>query len=107
MDRVSEPIAYRKVVEALLVDPHVSETQMMGMPSLKIAGKLFGGLNGDALVVKVGKARADELIASGRAEPFDPSARGRAMKDWARLPQPTEDWIPLAEEARNFVSGSG
>jgi TfoX/Sxy family transcriptional regulator of competence genes len=104
MAQVSEPIAYRKVVEALLVDPGVSETQMMGMPSLKVAGKLFGGLNGDALVVKVGKARADELIASGRAEPFDPSARGRPMKDWARLPEPAGDWIPLAEEARTFVS---
>src|SRR3954462_11421738 len=107
MDRVSEPIAYRKVVEALLLDPHVSETQMMGMPSLKIAGKLFGGLNGDALVVKVGRARAGELIESGRAEPFDPSARGRAMKAGAPRPQPTEDWIPLAEEARTFVSASG
>jgi hypothetical protein len=106
MDRVSEPIAYRKVVEALLLDPHVSETQMMGMPSLKIAGKLFGGLNGDALVVKVGKERAAALIESGRAEPFDPSARGRPMKDWARLPEPPEDWIALAEEARNFVSAS-
>jgi TfoX/Sxy family transcriptional regulator of competence genes len=104
MSQVSEPIAYRKVVEALLVDPGVTETQMMGMPSLKVAGKLFGGLNGDALVVKVGKARADELIASGRAEPFDPSARGRPMKDWARLPEPADDWIPLAEEARSFVS---
>jgi hypothetical protein len=104
MTQVSEPIAYRKVVEALLVDPGVTETQMMGMPSLKVAGKLFGGLNGDALVVMVGKARADELVASGRAEPFDPSARGRPMKDWARLPEPATDWIPLAEEARSFVS---
>jgi TfoX/Sxy family transcriptional regulator of competence genes len=104
MTPVSEPVAYRKVVEALLQDPGVSETQMMGMPSLKVAGKLFAGLNGDALVVKVGKARADELIASGRAEPFDPSARGRPMKDWARLPEPAVEWLALAEEARSFVS---
>jgi hypothetical protein len=102
--QVSEPVAYRKVVEVLLQDPGVSETQMMGMPSLKIAGKLFAGLNGDALVVKVGKARADELIASGRAEPFDPSARNRPMKDWARLPEPAADWLAVAEEARSFVS---
>jgi hypothetical protein len=104
MVKVSEPIAYRKVVEALLLDPGVSETQMMGMPSLKIAGKLFGGLNGDALAVKVGRARADELIAAGRAEPFDPSARGRPMKDWVRVPEPANDWLALAEEARSFVS---
>jgi hypothetical protein len=104
MTSVSEPVAYRKIVEALLLDPGVSETQMMGMPSLKVAGKLFGGLNGDAMVVKLGKARATELIACGRAEAFDPSARGRPMKDWARLPLPAEDWLALAEEARSFVS---
>ena len=104
MTQVSEPIAYRKVVEALLMDPGVSETKMMGMPSLRIAGKLFGGLHDDALVVKVGRARADELIAAGRAQPFDPSGRGRAMKDWARVPEPPDDWIQLAEEARSYAS---
>ena len=102
---MSEPAAYRSVVEALLGDPAVSETQMMGMPSLKVGSKMFGGLRGDDLVVKIGRERVDELISSGRAMAFDPSGRGRPMKDWARLPPPSDDWLTLATDAKRFADG--
>jgi hypothetical protein len=39
--------AYRVLVEALLADPHVSEAQTMGMASLKVGVKLFGGAAGE------------------------------------------------------------
>jgi hypothetical protein len=90
------------VVEELLADPDVSEGQMMGMPVVKVGRKLFGGLDRDALVVKVGAERAGKLIESGRAEEFDPSKRGRVMTGWARLEQPSDDWLALAEEAKAF-----
>jgi TfoX/Sxy family transcriptional regulator of competence genes len=94
-----EPQPYREVVEALLADPEVTETQMMGMPALKRGSKMFGGLYEGELVVKIGRERAQELIASGRAAPFDPSGRGRAMKDWAVVHAPHDDWLALAGEA--------
>jgi len=98
---VSEPAAYRAVVEALLADdPEIVEGQMMGMPALKAGSKMFGGCFDDRLVVKIGRDRVDELIASGRAEPFDPSGRDRPMKDWALLREPSEDWLALARDAR-------
>jgi TfoX/Sxy family transcriptional regulator of competence genes len=101
---VDEPPAYRSVVEQLLADPAVTEAQMMGMPALKVGGKMFGGLSGTSLVLKIGRARVDELVAAGRAEPFDPSGRGRPMRDWAALPEPADDWLTLATDAKALVS---
>jgi len=50
---VDEPAAYRTVVQALLEDPAVSETLMMGMPSLKNGSKMFGGLRvSDSFLLK-------------------------------------------------------
>jgi hypothetical protein len=101
---VEEPEAYRKLIEELQADPSVSAGKMMGMPTLKVGKKLFGGLDEGALVVKVGAARAAELIDSGRAISFDPSRRGRVMGGWAKVPEPNNDWLALAEEAKKFCA---
>lgn len=97
---------YEAVVAELLADPAVQETQMMGMRSLKLGGKLFAGAWEGELVVKVGRERVGELIAAERAAPFDPSGRGRPMKDWALVHEPADDWLALAEEARDAVRGA-
>jgi hypothetical protein len=103
---VDEPDAYRELIHELAADPTFSEGQMMGMPALKVGSKMFGGLYEGQLVVKVGRDRAAELFDSGRATPFDPSGRGRAMGGWATVPEPTDDWLALAEEAKAFTAAS-
>jgi len=95
---------YRRIVDELRADPEVSETLMMGRPSLKRGKKLFGGYRDGELLVKVGRDRVDELVTAGRARPFDPSGAGRPMKDWALVPEPEDDWLALADEARAFVA---
>lgn len=75
----------------------------MGMAALKVGAKLFGGCQEDDLVLKLGRDRVAELIDAGRAGPFDPSGRGRPMRDWARIPAPYEDWLELAEDAKAFT----
>jgi hypothetical protein len=107
MAAVSAINPYDVVVAELCADPAVQETKMMGMRSVKLGGKLFCGEWEDALVVKVGRERVDELIAAGRASPFDPSGRGRPMKDWALVGEPAGDWLALAEEARDGVRDGG
>jgi TfoX/Sxy family transcriptional regulator of competence genes len=100
--------AYDSLVDELTADPTVSAAKMMGMPSLKVGSKMFGGSFDGNLVVKLGRERADELIAAGEATPFDPSGRNRPMKDWAQLGEGQGDWLALAEEAKAFVaSGAG
>ena len=94
---------YRRVVEELRADPEVSEALMMGKPSLKRGSKMFGGYRDGELLVKLGHERVDELVAAGRARPFDPSGAGRPMNDWALVSEP-DDWLALADEARAFVA---
>jgi TfoX/Sxy family transcriptional regulator of competence genes len=98
---------YRHVVHELQADPDVKEALMMGMPSLKRGSKMFGGFRDGELLVKIGRERVDELVAAGRARPFDPSGAGRPMKDWALVGEPVDDWLALADEARAAVAGAG
>jgi hypothetical protein len=94
---------YEAVVGELLADPEVSEGKMMGMDVVKVGPKLFAGVAEAGMTVKIGRERVGELIGSGRAGEFDPSGRGRPMKDWALIGEPTDDWLALAEEAKAFV----
>jgi hypothetical protein len=99
VEESSAAAAYRSLVERLCESPEVSETRMMGMPALKRAGKLLGGFWDEALVVRLGRDRVDALVESGRGLSFDPSGRGRPMRDWVAVPPPVDDWLPLGREA--------
>jgi hypothetical protein len=100
-------VTYDGVVHELTADPAVVETKMMGMPSLKLESKLFAGSSAESLVVKIGRERVDELVAAGSASPFDPSGRGRPMKDWAVIAPGEGDWVALAEEAKRYATSGG
>jgi hypothetical protein len=76
-----------------------------GAGALKAKGKIFAFVSakGD-FVVKLPKARADQLFAAREANPFDPG-HGRPMKQWAAIVGADADWCALAREARIFVGG--
>ncbi len=84
----------------------VSTGQMFGMPCLKINGKAFAGLYQGAMVFKLhGAAHAGALALSG-AQIFDPSGRGRAMKEWVQVPAAhAARWPGLGREALAYVAG--
>ena len=68
--------------------------KLFGQPSLQGNGKAFALRYHDALVFKLGRERVDDLLATHpEAVRFDPSGKGRAMKDW----------LAWAEIARKFV----
>jgi hypothetical protein len=55
------------------------------------------------LVVKLPRARVDELVEAGTAERFD-RGKGQPMKEWAATPTQHEgDWKQLMMEALEFV----
>jgi len=55
-------------------------------------------------VVKIPKARVDELVKQGVGERFEPGP-GRIMKEWLALDRHPELWTELAKEAYQFVKG--
>jgi hypothetical protein len=68
--------------------------------------KIYAMLVSGELVVKLPKARVDELVGTGVGRRFEPGT-GRVMKEWLSVP-PTASrrWKALVREAKDFV-GSG
>jgi len=97
------------IVEAFASDKAVSigEGRGFGSGALKVDGKIFALQSSrGALVVKLPKARADELFATGEATPFDPG-HGPKMKQWAAIESRAADWLALVKEARAYVARAG
>ncbi len=102
---MAEHKMYSRVVQALLSDPHVAESQMFGMPCLKLGNKAFAGFFKQNLVVKIGAPRVAELLKAKAGRKFDPSGMGRPMKEWTMIPESAtaKKWLALAAEAKAFV----
>ncbi|MGH8774472.1 MAG: hypothetical protein ACRDWI_04620 [Jiangellaceae bacterium] len=98
---------WQSIAESELVRPDVTAGTGFGRSEgLRVSGKIFAMLVKDELVVKLPKARVEELTVLGDARRFDPG-HGRLMKEWATVrPSTAERWRALVEEARAFV-GSG
>ena len=74
------------LAEPLLGQPGVTRSTMMGLPCLRWNGAFFASCDrrtGD-LLVKLAETRVDELVATGRAQPFAPA--GRRFREWAAIP---------------------
>jgi hypothetical protein len=79
--------------------------QGFGSGALKVKGKIFAMMTPRAeFVVKIPKARVDELVTDGIGERFEPGP-GRVMKEWLALERHPELWSNLAKEAYRFVKG--
>jgi hypothetical protein len=99
---------FQRVIAAFARDRSVTHGgKGFGSTGLKVKGKLFAFVSSQGeFVVKVPKDRVDQLVATGKAEQFDPG-HGRRMKEWAAIHSAAADWIALAREAHRFVKGQG
>lgn len=76
-----------------------------GSGALKVRGKIFAMVSADeTFVVKLPRARVDELVAAGVGRRFAP-APGRVMTEWLSMTREpgTPSWLDLAREAMAFV----
>jgi hypothetical protein len=97
--------AFVPVVKAFTRDRRVGLGKMFSSKSvLNVDGKIFAMFVKGNLVVKLPKARVEQMTAAGVGRPFDPG-HGRLMKEWVSVADRKVPWVPLAREARAFVGG--
>ena len=97
---------YDELTDDLLYDPAIGRATMMGYPCVRLAGRFLASYDTGAggLVVKLPRARVDELVARGLGEPFAPA--GKVFREWVSLPAVDRVlWQALLSEAVEFASG--
>lgn len=101
--------AYEAIAAELTDAVDIVPAKMMGMPCLKIRGKMALGLFNDSMTFKLGGPRHAEALALPGAKLFDPSGVGRAMKEWVQVPHSQQDrWRELAQASLDYVGrGAG
>jgi TfoX/Sxy family transcriptional regulator of competence genes len=105
---------YAQLVETFLGNPDVippaeshSSKKTFGSSTLRFKGKIFAMLVDEALVVKLPRKRVDALIELGAGQRFD-GGKGQLLKEWLRVePSAEERWLPLTQEALEFVGDKG
>ena len=69
-------------IAAELVPRGAATGAMFGARSLKLGGKVFATTNNGRITVKLKAGEPDHTRALEVGAPFDPSGKGRPMKDW-------------------------
>lgn len=102
----SEEHLYREIGDGLL-HPSVQAGALFGKPCYKVNGKAFISLFNNCMVFKLtGQAHAEAVGLAG-AERFDPSGKGRPMKEWVQVPfTHAGQWKRLAEAALAYVGAA-
>lgn len=99
---------FEDLVDAMAGRPGVSPPGStgrggFGAHALRIDGKMFAMLVRGRLVLKLPQARVDDLVDGDEGVRFDAN-KGIPMREWLALdPESGVDWVPLAEEAMEFV----
>lgn len=80
------------------------ESQMFGKPCFKIQGKAFICFFADCMVFKLSGSPHKEALQKEAALLFDPSGKGRPMKEWVQLSfRHQEDWPGFAQAAYDYA----
>lgn len=82
------------------------ESQMFGKPCFKINGKAFICFFENCLVCKLTGTEHKDALSLDGSELFDPSKKGRAMKEWVQIPYDySAKWKKFAKAAHEYVKG--
>ena len=95
---------YDAIAAEVVATSPATQGKMFGMPCLKTNGKAFAGFFEDAMVFKLPIPYHTEALALSGARLFDPSGRGRPMKEWVEVPvEHASRWLELARVALHYV----
>ena len=88
---------YQEIAAKISKNENIVIGQMFGKPSLKINGKAFACFFQNEMVFKLQGDMFKEAIALDGSKLFDPSGKGRAMKEWVQVPYKySERWEKYA-----------
>ena len=80
------------------------KSQMFGKPCFKVGKKAFVCFFQNAMVFKLTDEAHKEALSLDGSELFDPSGKGRAMKEWVQVPFDYKDqWQHFAKHAADYV----
>jgi hypothetical protein len=80
------------------------ESSMFGKPCFKIGGKAFIVFFQDCIVCKLAGDTHRVALALDGARLFDPSGKGRPMKEWVQVPfEYKKQWQQFATAACEYV----
>ncbi len=100
-------VEYEKLVAAFDSDETVTSGQMFGKACLKVKGKAFTSLHDERLVFKLTGDAHKKAMALKDAQLWDPSGKGRPMKEWVAVPPlEAKHFKGLALEAHGYVLSS-
>ena len=87
--------ASQKTFEKLIEETeHAELSQMFGKPCGKLNKKAFIAFFQDEVVFKLGKENIEEWILTAKgSKNFDPSGKGRPMKDWLQVPSKNKKYF--------------
>ena len=78
--------------------------QLFGKPCFKIGKKAYVCFFEDCMVFKLTGAEHAAALSLPQAKLFDPSHKGRPMKEWVQLPFTTVDeWLHYANASAQYV----
>jgi hypothetical protein len=87
--------------------PQAQQSQMFGKPCFKVNGKAFISFFQDCLVCKLTAPAHAEALSLDGTHLFDPSGRGRPMKEWVQIPFAYQaQWPAFAAAALHYVEAT-
>jgi hypothetical protein len=91
---------FQSVLQAFAQEPAVTYGgKGFGSRALKLGTQMFALLSrAGEFVVRLSRARAEELVAQRKGQYFDPG-HGRLMKEWLVISARSSRWLELAREA--------
>ena len=99
---------YDAIGQNFIAEHDAEMGQMFGKASLKFKGKAFAAFQNDCMIFRLGKETISGLKDTySEAENWDPSGKGRPMKDWLSVPyEHSNSWKTLAEQSLEFLKAN-
>lgn len=92
-------------IHAAAVIEDAEKGHLFGKSCFKVSGKAFVCFFQDEMVFKLTGDDHKAALALADAQLFDPSDKGRPMREWVQVPYVHVDrWVELAHAAHKYVS---